>query len=162
MDLAAGAGRHVRLLRTRGFRVRAVDRDIGALHEFKGSDCEIIETDLQAGAPWPLGDGYGGIVDKLSVSPVVAGDRAGARTSGGGVIYETFAEGHEHFGRPSNSDFLRPGELLEVFATLTTVAFEQGEISVPRPAVVQRIAAVAGPLGRLPSASGLDSDGWQV
>ncbi|HUC72725.1 MAG TPA: hypothetical protein VMS01_16160 [Stellaceae bacterium] len=31
-----------------------------------------------------------------------------ALAPGGIVIYETFAEGHEHFGRPTNSDFLRP------------------------------------------------------
>jgi len=33
---------------------------------------------------------------------------------------------------------------------LTIVAFEQGEVSIPRPAVIQRLTAVAGPLGRLP------------
>ena len=70
---------------------------------------------------------------------------------GGVVIYETFAAGNERFGRPSNPDFLlRPGELLQAFAALTVIAFEQGELSLPRPAVIQRIAAVAGPLGRLP------------
>jgi hypothetical protein len=33
---------------------------------------------------------------------------------------------------------------------LPLVAFEQGEVSQPRPAVIQRIAAVNGPLGSLP------------
>ena len=74
------------------------------------------------------------------------------------LIYETFARGNERFGRPHNPDFLlRPGELLDAFAMLTVVAFEQGEVSVPRPAVIQRIAAVAGPLGRLPEPVGLDN-----
>ena len=60
-------------------------------------------------------------------------------------------QGNERFGRPRNPDFLlRPGELLEAFAGLTVVAFEQGEVALPRPAVIQRIAAVNGPLGRLP------------
>ena len=45
---------------------------------------------------------------------------------------------------------MRPGELLEAFAGLTVVVFEQGEVTHPRPAVIQRIAAVNGPLGRLP------------
>jgi hypothetical protein len=35
---------------------------------------------------------------------------------------------------------------------LTIVAFEEGEVSLPRPAFIQRIAALAGPLGRLPEA----------
>jgi len=39
---------------------------------------------------------------------------------------------------------------------LTVVAFEQGEISVPRPAVIQRITAIAGPVGHLPEPVGLD------
>ena len=82
---------------------------------------------------------------------------AQALAAGGVLIYETFARGNERFGRPHNPDFLlRPGELLEAFAMLTVIAFEQGEISVPRPAVIQRIAAVAGPVGHLPGEVGLD------
>src|SRR5437868_4938663 len=77
--------------------------------------------------------------------------------AGGVLIYETFARGNERFGRPHNPDFLLcPGELLEAFAMLTVVAFEQGEISVPRPAVIQRITAIAGPVGHLPEPVGLD------
>jgi hypothetical protein len=73
------------------------------------------------------------------------------------LIYETFALGNERFGRPHNPDFLlRPGELLDAFAMLTVVAFEQGEVSAPRSAVIQRIAAVMGPVGRLPAEVGLD------
>jgi hypothetical protein len=40
--------------------------------------------------------------------------------------------------------------LLEAFAVLTLIAFEQGEVARPRPAVIQRIAAAAGPLGQTP------------
>ena len=77
---------------------------------------------------------------------------------GGILIYETFALGNERLGRPRNPDFLlRPGELLEAFAMLTVIAFEQGEVSAPRAAVIQRIAAVAGPVGRLPEPVGLDN-----
>jgi hypothetical protein len=67
------------------------------------------------------------------------------------LIYETFALGNERLGPPRNPDFLlRPGELLDAFAMLTVIAFEQGDVTSPRPAVIQRIAAVAGPFGRLP------------
>jgi hypothetical protein len=44
--------------------------------------------------------------------------------------------------------------LLAAVATLTVVAFEQGEVSIPRRAVIHRLAAVVGPLGRLPEAAG--------
>jgi hypothetical protein len=75
---------------------------------------------------------------------------ATALAPGGVVIYETFAQGNERFGRPRNPDFLlRPGELLDAFTGLTTVAFEQGEVALPYPAVLQRIAAVNGPLAGL-------------
>jgi hypothetical protein len=68
------------------------------------------------------------------------------------LIYETFARGNERFGRPRNPDFLLgPSELLDAFTALTVVAFEQGEVAVPRPAVIQRLAAVRGPMGPLPA-----------
>jgi hypothetical protein len=51
--------------------------------------------------------------------------------------------------------------LLEAFAMLTVIAFEQGEVTFPRPAVIQRVAAVSGPLVRSPDAIGLDSSGSQ-
>ena len=63
---------------------------------------------------------------------------------GGVLIYETFAMGNERFGRPKNPKFLlRPGELLAaVEGRLQVVDYEHGEVSTPRRAVVQRIAAV--------------------
>ena len=62
---------------------------------------------------------------------------------GGLLIYETFAVGNERFGRPRNPDFLlRPGELLDAVAgQLDIVAYENLEVTDPRPAVIQRIAA---------------------
>ena len=61
---------------------------------------------------------------------------------GGVLIYETFAQGHETVGRPSRADFLlRPGELLQAFGTLRTVAYEDGYLENPA-RFVQRIAAV--------------------
>ncbi len=64
---------------------------------------------------------------------------------GGMLIYETFAAGNERFGKPSNPDFLlRPGELLEVArGRLRVLAYEDLEISEPKPAMVQRLAARA-------------------
>jgi hypothetical protein len=61
----------------------------------------------------------------------------------GVLIYETFAVGNERFGKPSNPDFLlRPGELKDaVRGQLDIIAYEDGEIGLPRPAMVQRIAA---------------------
>ena len=153
LDVAAGSGRHVRLLRDRGFAVCAVDRDTTALLEFVGPSCEVRRIDLEIDDRRQLGDDYDGIIvtDYLHrpLLPVIAR----ALAPGGVLIYETFALGNERFGRPASPDFLLdPGELLEVFTNLTVVAFEEGEVSVPRPAVIQRLAAVLGPMGPLPEA----------
>ena len=157
LDLAAGRGRHVLLLRDCGFAVRAVDRDTTALSAFAGPRCEVRRIDLEADDGGQLGDGYDGIIVTNYLHRPLLSAIARALAPGGVLIYESFARGNERFGQPRNPDFLlRPGELIEAFATLTVVAFEQGEVSLPRPAVVQRLAAVRGPMSRLPEAGNLD------
>ena len=157
LDLAAGSGRHTRLLLESGFTVCAVDRDISALLPLAGSGCEVRQVDLEVGDSPPLDTGYDAIVVTNYLHRPLLPAIAQALAPGGVLIYETFARGNERFGRPHNPDFLLcPGELLEAFAMLTVVAFEQGEISVPRPAVIQRITAIAGPVGHLPEPVGLD------
>lgn len=158
LDLAAGSGRHSRLLLESGCTVRAVDRDVSALGRLAGPRCEVRRIDLESGAGWSLGDGYDGIVVTNYLHRPLLPAIASALAPDGILIYETFARGHERFGRPRNPEFLlRPGELLKAFAMLTVVAFEQGEVAIPRPAIVQRISAIARPLGRLPEPAGLDS-----
>ena len=157
LDLAAGSGRHVRLLRDRGFAVCAVERDTTVLSAFAGPGCEVRRIDLETDNRWQLGNDYDGIIVTNYLHRPLLPAIARALARGGVLIYETFARGNERFGRPRNPDFLlRPGELLEAFKTLTVVAFEEGEVSVPRPAVIQRLAAVLGPLGPLPQTA--DSD----
>lgn len=157
LDLAAGSGRHVRLLRDCGFAVCAVDRDATALMAFAGPCCEVRRIDLETDDAKRFGEGYDGIIVTNYLHRPLLPAIARALAPGGVLIYETFARGNERFGRPRNPDFLlRPGELLEAFTALTVVAFEQGEVSVPRPAVIQRVAAILGPMGSLPEA--IDSD----
>ena len=154
LDLAAGSGRHVRLLREAGYQVVAADRDTAALESgFAGdSACTIRRIDLEDGGPWRLGDGYDGILVTNYLWRPVLPHLASALAPQGVLIYETFMLGNERFGRPSNPDFLlRPGELLAAFCDrLAVIAFEQGAVVAPRPAVIQRIAAVKGEPGTLP------------
>lgn len=151
LDLAAGGGRHTRLLLDMGLRVTAVDRDIGGLQQFASSAlCEVRAIDLETGAAWPLGDGYDGIVVANYLHRPLLMPLAAALAPGGVIIYETFMSGNERLGRPRNPDFLlQPGELLRAVPGLTIVAFEQGEVSRPRPAIIQRIAAINGSVGKL-------------
>jgi SAM-dependent methyltransferase len=155
LDLAAGGGRHTALLRDRGYRIVAVDRDPGALtRRFAGDPAvEIRSLDLEDGGPWRLGQGFDGIVVTNYFHRPLFAPMIDALAPGGAVLYETFMLGNERFGKPSNPDFLlKPGELLAAFGpALTVVAFEQGIVDEPRPAALQRIAAVKGPPTMLPA-----------
>jgi SAM-dependent methyltransferase len=145
LDLAAGGGRHTALLRKRGYRVIAADRDTSALAVAFADDpmCTIRTVDLENGAGWTLGQGYDGIVVANYLYRPLFPALIAALAPGGILVYETFAAGNERFGRPSNPEFLlQPGELLAVFGTaLAVIAFEQGTVDRPRQAVTQRIVA---------------------
>src|ERR1051325_5034894 len=106
LDLAAGAGRHTRLLLDMGFRVTAVDRDIDILSGLAGAQCEVRAIDLETGTPWPLGGDYDGIIVTNYLHRPLLPAIAGALATGGVLVYETFALGNERFGRPGHPDFL--------------------------------------------------------
>jgi len=147
LDLAAGGGRHTRLFLGLGHPVTAVDRDVAPLADLRADPAAtILAADLEDGRPWPLGNRRfaGVIVTNYLHRPLLPAIVA-AVAPGGCLIYETFAVGNERLGKPSNPDFLlRLGELLEaVRGELTVLAYENLAVSEPRPAVVQRIAAVA-------------------
>lgn len=151
LDLAAGNGRHTRLLLERGFAVTAVDRDIEPLRLLAAGNCAVLAIDLETGAAWPLDGGYDAIVVTNYLHRPLFPAISAALAPDGVLIYETFMAGNERFGRPNNPEFLlRPAELLEAFAGLTVLAFEQGEVAGPRSAMIQRIAAVNGPVAALP------------
>ena len=155
LDLACGSGRHSLLLADRGYRVEAVDRDAVALAAIAamGRGISTRVADLE-NAPWPL---HGRRFDGIVVTNYLFRSRLplllDALGDDGVLIYETFMLGNERFGKPSNPEFLlRPGELLEFAGRqLNVVAFEQGEVSLPRPAVVQRLCASRRAPGRLPA-----------
>lgn len=156
LDLACGQGRHARYLAGLGYRVDAVDRDGAALAALaRVAGVATCCADLEAAA-WPYESGRfdGIVVTNYLYRPLVA-DLLASLRPGGVLIYETFALGNEKLGRPSKPEFLlRPGELLEwVQGRLQVVAFEQGRVALPKPAVVQRICAA----GRATEGCSLDS-----
>src|SRR6266851_10248040 len=146
LDVACGHGRHLRYLSSLGFAVVGVDRDEAALAALSGiGGTQILIADIEAG-PWPFAPGeFDGVVVTNYLHRPLFPDLVGALRSGGVLIYETFALGNERYGRPSNPAFLlRPNELLHSVEPLAVVAFEQGLIAAPKPAVVQRVCAVLG------------------
>jgi SAM-dependent methyltransferase len=146
LDLAAGHGRHAQFFASRGARVVAVDRDVGALSAVQNvAGIETRVLDLET-ADWPLtGERFDAIVVANYLHRPSMHALVDALADDGVLLYETFARGNEAYGRPSNPDFLlEPDELLRlVDGRLIVVAFEQGVVALPPSgAVVQRLAAV--------------------
>src|ERR1700694_369210 len=142
LDVAAGSGRHARLLARMGFEVDAVDRDKSLFAEVP-PQVTLLEADIEAG-PWPYaGRRFDGIVVTNYLFRPLLDVLADSLEPGGLLIYETFARGNERFGKPSNPAFLlAPGELLEaVSGRLHVIAYEDLTVEQPRPAAVQRLAA---------------------
>jgi len=105
-----------------------------------------VRADLEGGNPWPLGERrFAAIVVANYLHRPLFPAIEAALEEGGLLIYETFMAGNERYGRPSNPAYLlQPGELLKAFSGLSAVAFEQGLVERPKPAVVQRLFAVRG------------------
>jgi SAM-dependent methyltransferase len=146
LDVACGAGRNGRYLRAKGYRVVMLDRDITPVVDLSvDRHVELIATDLEAGRPWPLADRvFDGIVVTNYLYRPILQRLVRAVAPGGALIYETFARGNEVYGHPRNPDYLLEREelLIATRPELRVVAFEDVVLSEPRPAAIQRIAAV--------------------
>ena len=144
LDVACGGGRHAKFFGTRGLEVVAVDREPQTI-----PGARFVQADLEDGRPWPFGgQRFGGIVVTNYLHRPLFPRLAEALDEGGVLIYETFMAGNERFGKPSNPAFLlQPGELLEAFASLEVLGFEQGMVERPKPAMVQRACVIRGKAG---------------
>lgn len=164
LDLACGSGRHSRLLAAMGHPVCAVDRDdaaLAALAALALPGVATLQFDLENGTPWPFASArFAGIVVTNYLHRPLFAAMLASLAPGGVLIYETFAHGNERYGKPSNPDFLlRQGELLDLvrhsaIPDWRIVAFEDGYVAAPRPAMVQRICAIRG--GTPPAAVATD------
>ena len=146
LDVAAGGGRHSILFAERGLEVLAVDRE-----PLNVPGVRFVHADLEDGSPWPFaGQRFAAIVVTNYLHRPLFPHLAASLADGGVLIYETFMVGNERFGRPSNPAFLlHPGELLAAFASLTPIAFEQGSVETPKPAMIQRLCARRGDIGQV-------------
>ncbi len=164
LDVASGAGRHARFFAQRGHRVTALDRDAAALATMQEvAGIETLECDLE-GAPWPLAPQrrFAAVIVTNYLHRPLMPRLIDAIAPGGVLIYETFAQGNETVGKPSNPAFLlAAGELLAVCApALRVIAYQDGFLPQPREAFVQRICAVRErPPRQAPDASEKDGNG---
>ena len=151
LDLACGSGRHSRLLATLGYNVLAVDRDAAVISALLGEGIQTRQFDLEqpdaAHQPdWPLQpSSYSGVVVTNYLYRPLMVPLLASVVTGGVLIYETFAQGNGQFGKPGNPDFLlAPGELIHRlldFGGWHIIAFEDGYVGTPKPAMIQRICA---------------------
>ena len=165
LDLACGNGRHAVWLaqQGQGLAVLAVDRNPELLAEIQAAGVTTRQIDLEDGPTDALAD----LFQASRFSAVVVTNYLHrplfplileSVAKHGVLLYETFAAGNEQFGKPSNPDFLlQPGELLALLAANAAscwhvLAYEDGFIDGPKPAMVQRICAIkqaAGPASTL-------------
>jgi SAM-dependent methyltransferase len=158
LDLACGGGRHARLLASLGHRVVAVDRDLAALERCAGEGIETLQCDLESGdaaAAWPFSaERFNGIVVTNYLHRPLFPFLFQALAPSGILIYETFADGNARFGKPARPDFLlRPGELLEQARAhadpgIQVIAYEDGYVDAPKPAMIQRICLACRTVGK--------------
>jgi len=147
LDLACGSGRHTRLLAARGMRVTALDRNGELLAALEGPNVSTLQHDLEApGAVWPFEAGrFALIVVTNYLHRPLFPQLAASLRPDGILIYETFAQGNQIYGKPSNPDFLlAPEELLGLARDggLQVLAYEDGHVDRPHPAQVQRLCAL--------------------
>lgn len=150
LDLACGSGRHCRLLASLGHQVEAVDRNPQALASLQGlRRVSVRQADLEVGV-WPYGDRrFAGIVVTNYLFRPRIDQLLTSLADPGVLIYETFMVGNERYGKPSNPDFLLRSQEMLGWAqqrAWRVLAFEEGRVDMPRPAMVQRLCAARGAL----------------
>lgn len=140
LDVACGSGRHVRWFAERGCRVTGVDRDEAAVEPLRAL-AEVVVADIENG-PWPFeGRRFGAVIVTNYLWRALLPAIVDSVADGGVLIYETFADGNQTVGKPSNPNFLlRPGELLLAARELRVIAYEDGFADAPE-RFVQRITA---------------------
>jgi SAM-dependent methyltransferase len=149
LDVACGGGRHGRYLAQLGYSITSVDLDVAKLRARESLDpsptpIEIVEADLE-GSAWPFADRmFDGIVVVNYLHRPHIPLLIDALAPGGALLFDTFAVGNERYGRPRNPAYLlAPGELLRAFgAALDVVAYADGLVAEPGPAIRQSIFAV--------------------
>jgi SAM-dependent methyltransferase len=141
LDVACGSGRHVHWFAGRGCRVTGVDRDAAVLQPLRAV-ADVHVADIEAG-PWPVaGQRFDAVIVTNYLWRELLPTIIASVSDGGLLIYETFADGNQTVGKPSNPQFLlRPGELLGAVAGLRVVAFEDGFATGPD-RFIQRIVAL--------------------
>ena len=105
LDIAAGSGRHTQYLLEKGHTVVSIDKDISRLAQIKSSHLSIARVDLETPKPWPFKNGaFAAIIVTNYLHRPLLPQIINGLAVGGLLVYETFANGNEKFGKPTNPD----------------------------------------------------------
>jgi tellurite methyltransferase len=146
LDLAAGAGREAVYLALQGFEVEAWDHDrevlerAAAMARRHGVSIATEVRDLEVREPrLPLEDRDVVMVFRFLHRPLMP-RIASAVAPGGWVIYETYLQGQQRFGRPKHPRFLLdPGELPSHFPGFAVERYD--ELTPPEGPFLARLLA---------------------
>ena len=114
LDLAAGRGRHALFFAERGNKVVARR----SRHQPPARACQHRAADRRSGRRQPVaaaGRRFGAVVVTNYLHRPLMPALLDAIEPGGVLLYQTFMEGNERFGKPNRPDhLLKDGELLEL------------------------------------------------
>jgi SAM-dependent methyltransferase len=134
LDVACGRGRHALWLATRGYRVRAVDRDAALVHALaekaagRGLALRADVLDLESDSVTFGTDAFDVIIVVHYLHRPLFPVLARALRPGGTLVYETFLRQQASRGKPTTPAFLlEPGELRDLVAPLEIVVEREGE-----------------------------------
>ncbi len=145
LDLACGGGRHGRYFLNKGLSVTFLDRDVSGVEDLADHPlAQVVEFDLEAGRPWPFAaEKFSAVVVVNYLHRPLLPYLFESLKEGGVLLYHTFADGNQMYGRPSNPDFLlQQNELLNAYGKdMQVIDFIQGYSPSP-PSVTQSICAI--------------------
>ena len=149
LDLACGGGRHAYFLRQQGYAVLALDKDTSAFAQLQQAGVCTLDYDLeQVGRALPFEDAsFSGILVCNYLHRPLLPELLRCLQVGGVLIYDTFMQGHQKYGRPHRDEFLlNTDELLDFarLAQLEVLAFEQGlqSSALDGPSMRQSLCAI--------------------
>ncbi|MBV68509.1 MAG: hypothetical protein CMJ08_01745 [Pelagibacterales bacterium] len=127
LDLACGSGRHSIFLSNKGYKVISVDLNFFYLTSFYKYNIFKIRSDIENLNAWPFKDEvFDLIVVTNFLNRLIFKSIKESMKRNGYLIYETFGEGHERFGRPKNKDYLlQKDELLNLTKNMSLIYYEE-------------------------------------
>ena len=133
LDLACGKGRHSVFLSNLGYNVLSVDIDEYKLNYFNGKLIKKKVIDVEDINNWPLENkNFNAIIVTNFLNRKIFPSIIKSIKKEGYLIYETFSEGHQKIGRPTNPKYiLKPRELLRLSNKMQLVAYENIYINNP-------------------------------